>query len=136
MAITGSTRMQATSIELLAMLTVHLGRLRGSLTASRAFDVSSTRKACGVFRSATVPRQAARRAIRQAGIVFGSPRQLALLPACFSRVQQRHAWPSRNCRYRRSGKSRGSPSGPRPVSQFEIMPSYSAVWLNAFAASA
>lgn len=38
--------------------------------------------------------QAARRAIRQAGIVFGSPRQLALLPSCFSRAQQRHAWPS------------------------------------------
>ena len=36
--------------------------------------------------------QAARRAIRQAGVVFGSARQLALLPACFSREQQRHAW--------------------------------------------
>lgn len=38
--------------------------------------------------------QAARRALRQASIVFGSPRQLALLPACFSKAQQRHAWPS------------------------------------------
>jgi precorrin-6Y C5,15-methyltransferase (decarboxylating) len=38
--------------------------------------------------------QAARRAIRQAGIVFGSPRQLALLPVCFARDQERHTWGS------------------------------------------
>jgi len=38
--------------------------------------------------------QAARRAVRQARVVFGSPRQLALLPSCFSGAQQRHAWSS------------------------------------------
>jgi len=38
--------------------------------------------------------QAARRALRQASIVFGSPRQLELLPSCFSQAQQRHTWPS------------------------------------------